>query len=341
MKKTIKINFKDFFEGFDPERNYFTDTLREMYEVEISDNPDYMFYSVYPEVSDGGGVKNLSGKGDMVRKISPKLYVLLRKLYVKSTQKERVINHPKGDFVKILYATEGVVPDMSQCDYAFSSHPEGLVTYPNYFRIPMHLICDYPYHKKTRLPYAYEAEIDLEKVKAEKTKFCNFLYSQDINERNNFFKRLSKYKHIDSPGRCMNNMPPVSNDDPRASRVSKDWVDTKLEFLKPYKFTIAFENETKDGWTTEKLTHPMLVNSIPIYIGNERVGRDFNTERFINFSDFKGMKEFIEYIIRVDTNDELYRKYLEQPIFNTQKQHYFASHKRVADKLKEIIESKK
>jgi hypothetical protein len=336
MKRTIKINFKDFWEGFNPKKNYFTDTLKENYNVVISNNPDYMFYSVHPIV---GKRRDISSKGDFIRDISPKLYILTKKVYIKLFNKKIEVKAPKGDFVKILYATDGIIPNMNECDWAFSSHFEEKINHPNYFRIPMDLIFNYPLHKETRLPY--KRKINFEKIKKQKTKFCNFIYSQDINKRNDFFKKLSKYKYIDAPGRCMNNMIQISNETPRASRVSSDWVKTKLNFIKPYKFTIAFENVIQDGWTTEKLTHPLLVNSIPIYIGNKKVSRDFNTKSFINYHDFKSMAEFINHIIEVDTDDKLYKQYLEKPIFNTKEQHYFAIHKRVADKLKEIIGLKK
>ena len=335
-KKTIKINFKDFYGGFDPEKNYFTDILRKKYNVKISDNPDYSFYSVYPKI--GKKVKDLSKKGDFIRNISPRLYVFIKKMYVKLNSPKIKIIAPKGDFIKIFYASENVKPNMHECDWAFSSHLEEEINHPNYFRIPMHLICDYPLSDKTRLPL--KRNMNFKKKKKEKTKFCNFIYSQDINNRNSFFKKLSKYKKIDAPGRCMNNMPPISNSNPRDSRVSPDWVKTKLDFIKKYKFTIAFENITKDGWTTEKLTHPLLVDSVPIYIGNKKISKDFNTKCFINYNDFNNMKEFIKHIIKVDNDDKLYRQYLEQPIFNNEKQHYFAGHDRMVNKLYEIIESK-
>lgn len=51
-KKTIKINFKYFPEDFNPENNFFINNLKKLYDVEISDNPDYVFYSVYPEIKD-------------------------------------------------------------------------------------------------------------------------------------------------------------------------------------------------------------------------------------------------------------------------------------------------
>ena len=52
------------------------------------------------------------------------------------------------------------------------------------------------------------------------------------------------------------------------------------------------------------------------------------------------MDEFIQHIKDVDNDDELCKKYLEQPIFNNSDQHYFNSHKRIKDKLNEIIETK-
>lgn len=47
MKKKIKIDFVDFFRGFDKENNQFTQILRERYGVEISNTPDYTFFSTF------------------------------------------------------------------------------------------------------------------------------------------------------------------------------------------------------------------------------------------------------------------------------------------------------
>lgn len=47
MKKKIKINFTDFWQGFDPVDNYFYNLLIEEFDVEISDNPDYLFFSLF------------------------------------------------------------------------------------------------------------------------------------------------------------------------------------------------------------------------------------------------------------------------------------------------------
>ncbi|MBO4902896.1 MAG: hypothetical protein J5518_08905 [Lachnospiraceae bacterium] len=42
---TVKINFSDFWDGFDPLDNFITDALREHFLVELSDKPDFVFCS--------------------------------------------------------------------------------------------------------------------------------------------------------------------------------------------------------------------------------------------------------------------------------------------------------
>jgi alpha(1,3/1,4) fucosyltransferase len=48
----IKIDFCDFWPGFDKTNNYFFNLLKEDYEIEISNNPDYLFFSIF-------GISNL------------------------------------------------------------------------------------------------------------------------------------------------------------------------------------------------------------------------------------------------------------------------------------------
>jgi hypothetical protein len=47
MKKKIKIDFSDWWPGFNKTDNYFYNLLKEEFDVEISDKPDYLFFSVF------------------------------------------------------------------------------------------------------------------------------------------------------------------------------------------------------------------------------------------------------------------------------------------------------
>ena len=338
-KKAIKINFKYFWNTFNPQNNCFTNALSKNYNVIISDKPDYMFYSVFPDIKD---VKDLSKKGEFIKKISPKLYIFLRKIYTKLNSKIHPpkLPVPEGNFIKIFCGAEYKKPNMQECDWAFSQYFEEEITNPRHMRMPAYMLSDYML-KNFGSP-DLKKKINFTRIKKEKTKFCNFIYSQDVAERNDFFKKLSQYKKIDSPGKCMNNMPPIgSHTDSKKSRLSVNWVKEKLNFIKPYKFTIAFENYSKPGWVTEKLTQPFFVNSIPIYFGNSEVKRDFNTKSFLNYHDFNDMDKFIKYIIQVDNDDNLYKKYLEQPVYPNKEAYEFSRVDRIIKRLNEIIESKK
>lgn len=46
-KKKIKINFSDFWGGFNKTDNYFYNLLKDEFDVEISNSPDYLFFSVF------------------------------------------------------------------------------------------------------------------------------------------------------------------------------------------------------------------------------------------------------------------------------------------------------
>jgi alpha(1,3/1,4) fucosyltransferase len=177
---------------------------------------------------------------------------------------------PAGRYVKVFIGCENVRPIMSECDFAFGVlHPE-YVNHPRYMRLARwgddsHLI---------------RRDKDWAAVLAGKTRFCAFLYSQRCAYREAFFHALSRYKPIDAPGRAMNNMPGI---DPVPGRI--DW-QAKIEFLRAYKFVIAFENSSAPGYNTEKLSHAIEADCVPIYWGDPEIGRSFNVRRFINAHDF-------------------------------------------------------
>ena len=69
-------------------------------------------------------------------------------------------------------------------------------------------------------------------------------------------------------------------------------VADKQAFLRDYKFTIAFENESHPGYTTEKIVEPMLADSIPIYWGDPLVGTDFEVESWLEHLAQKFVRQF-------------------------------------------------
>lgn len=83
--------------------------------------------------------------------------------------------------------------------------------------------------------------------------------------------------------------------------------------MKRYKFTIAFENSSSNGYTTEKLIHPLRSFSIPIYWGNSLVTKDFNPKAFINCNDYDNdFDAIIERVKELDNNPDKYLAMLRE-----------------------------
>jgi alpha(1,3/1,4) fucosyltransferase len=125
-------------------------------------------------------------------------------------------------------------------------------------------------------------------------------------------------------------------------RFAEDWMYTKLEFQSHCKFTIAFENSSSPGYTTEKLLHAYITGTVPIYWGNPEVTRDFNPASFINCHDFNNFEEVVERVKEVDQNDKLYDEILQEPAFREnaippqlQKEKLVAFLKNIFEKSKE------
>lgn len=206
--------------------------------------------------------------------------------------------------VKILFSGENVIPDFNKVDYA--------ATFSNIDFGGRHCKYDFGFSK-----YLYKA---LENRNNEtlnrnltKRKFCNFIYRDSdqsfggVVAREKFFKLLSEYKHVDSPGYVFNNMKDAI--EPRGG----NWQEGKLQFIKDYKFTIAFENTVSDGYTTEKLPDPLSTLSLPIYYGNPRVGLEYNKKAFIHVNDYDSLEDAVKKVIELDNDDDAYMKMLSEP----------------------------
>ena len=255
MKKKLKINFTDFYPGFNKTNNYFFNILNDEYLVTIDEFPDYLIYSCF-----GYDFLNY-------------------------------------DCIKIFYSGENIFPDFNLCDYAIGfAHLNSADRYtrlPNFITFGTQAIYDCI---KNREPLP-------------KSKFCNFIYSNSNADpiRDEFYNLLSKYKHIDSGGKHLNNI--------HIPSTEKGWANDKIPFMKDYKFSIAFENSSLPGYTTEKIIHAFMAGTIPIYWGNPKVSNDFNSNAFVNCHSFKNFREVVDKVIQIDQNDELYNEIVNQPIF--------------------------
>lgn len=205
--------------------------------------------------------------------------------------------------IKILFTGENLLPDFNLCDYALGFH---YIDFGDrYLRFPLYVYYQWFYKHNLNISNYNYSSLKNDRDELCNRKFCNFIYSNNVNAdptRDNFFYALSKYKKVDSGGRHLNNMGhPVLN---------------KMDFIRKYKFTIAFENSSVPGYTTEKLLEPILMKSMPIYYGNALVHLDFNVDSFIQVKDTNDFDRAIDEIVFLDTNDDIYLERLKMSNFN-------------------------
>jgi alpha(1,3/1,4) fucosyltransferase len=236
--------------------------------------------------------------------------------------------HRHFNCVKIYYTHEPILPNFNECDFALTSF---YMDDPRHLRLPWYAAL---YDSPEPLIQGKDFPTP-QQILAEKTKFCSYMVSNHSRRRNRnrleIFEKLSKYKRVDSGGRFMNNI---------GGPIGGAFAG-KIEFMRHYKFHIAFENACLPGYTTEKLPQAMMARTLPIYWGNRLVARDFNPQSFVDASDFPNLDALVEHIIRLDQDDALYTKILSQPYFHGNQPTEWFDRRRLLDRFEEIFDSAK
>lgn len=248
----IKVNFVDFWGSFNPNDNFILDALKKNFEVEISNNPDFLFCASF-------------GKSFL-----------------------------KYDCVRIHYEGENLSPDFNLYDYALGFP---YITFDDrYLRLPHYVLypeaCELALKKHTLSDEEYKNH----------NRFCNYVISNALSapDRSEMIAVLNTYKTVDSGGKYKNNVGGP--------------VPDKIEFEKNYKFTMAFENSSSNGYTTEKIMEAFAGATIPVYWGSPDIAEEFNPKSFINCHDFDSFEEVLEKIKEIDNNDELFMSMVKEPV---------------------------
>jgi len=268
--QNLKIWFTDFwgFEQFvfNPKDNYFYDLMSQEFNVVLDPNPDILFFSCF-------GNDNLNFKN-------------CKKVYFCGENQGNNFKHP-----------ESVICDMSFSH--FGQHIDDKPSKHIYFPLWVLFVDWYNKTQPRPLPSNPTHHIDpyflsRKQDVYKKTKFCAFINNNPIQDRLDIFHILSQYKKVDSYGKLHNNM----GFNLRGSE------EDKINLLKDYKFTIAFENSFHDGYNTEKIIQPLSVGCIPLYKGGEKWKKYFNSNLVFNFNDRNNWENLVKWVIQLDNNEE-------------------------------------
>lgn len=207
--------------------------------------------------------------------------------------------------IVIFFTREAVSPDFNLCDYAIGFDSD-LAKGDRFVQLPtvFNLYRAFTTKKVNEIQSMEAAQKEL----AGKLGFCNFLYSNHMAHpnRDNLFKILSSYKHVDSLGRHMNN---TKQRGTGYKGHEKDCVAIKS----PYKFSIASENAGFAGYTSEKILTSLVSHTVPIYWGDPDIEEIINPDCFINCNKLGNLSDVIEIVKEIDSNKDLWCKMISSP----------------------------
>ena len=216
------------------------------------------------------------------------------------------------DCVRILIMGENQRPDFNLFDYAAGF--DQMTFADRYLYYPLYAQMEY----RNSMQAALEKHMYSDDYYLNRHKFCNMVVSNVCSaseKRIDFFHKLCNYKLVDSGGKSFNNLPggqPVAD---------------KVDFQKSYKFSLAFENSSYPGYTTEKIIQAWEAGTIPIYWGDPTIAEQFNEKAFVNCHRYESWEQVIDEIKKIDEDQTLYMKMQREPIYKE------------GSRLKELLES--
>jgi len=279
----LKIDFVDFWPNFRKNDNYFYHLLKTKYTIEINDtDPDLIFCSCY------------------------------------SNHKNRYSNHRCK---KIFYTGEnrgllchnGEAWHKTQFNYDLTftfDETTGqnvylplFVMFLNWFNVD---------HDDNRdISYLHNIQDlldpikDIDSVLKHKSKFCSFIVGNNTASlRIQFCQEMQKRSHVDCPGTVLNNTTPIGGRGDQRHKV---------DYLKNYRFNIAFENSAHPGYITEKILHALAARCVPIYWGGSKVTQYFMPNSFIHVKSNE-FASIINHVLSINTDQ--YTEMIRYPVMN-------------------------
>jgi hypothetical protein len=273
----MKIYFADFWGEFPQTDNYFYNLLRTRYDVEID--------SVDPDI-------------------------VFFSVFGEEHKKYK--NHRSK---KVFFTGENRRPPTDECDLSFSFDATSgknvylplWVLFLNWFNVPFSHDRDISYlHDIGDLT---SPVVDIDSLLKQKTNFCSFIVKNPNSSlRVEFCKHMQTRARVDCPGDVLNNCSKIGG---RGDQRQK------IDFLKSYRFNIAFENSFHPGYVTEKIIQPMFARCVPIYWGGTEALKYFNKNSFIWCGDCENMDQAIDHVLKIENDKDLYIEMIRNPVLNS------------------------
>jgi hypothetical protein len=153
--------------------------------------------------------------------------------------------------------------------------------------------------------------------------FCSITQASHNDLREKVFNKLCEYKTVNSSGPWKQNLfgDDTLNRHQWINHIYSGRMDglgyrEKISFFEKHKFNISIHFTDTPYILQEKIFHAYFSGAIPIFYGNEHILEErFNPKSFINLHEYDNLDDFLNLIKKIDTDVDLYRSYIEEPIY--------------------------
>ena len=247
--------------------------------------------------------------------------------YLKTEIKNYDITNPNIKFLFVSGEATHFNDHLTRGENHFSMGYENL-DHNRYLRVPSYVFDAWTLFDEARLydtPFHWLTEKrNYDEIIKKQKGFCSIVQSSDVAFRGLVFDKLSEYKQVTSSGPWRGNCEPED-----ALNKMQWWAPEyrgktdgltyreKIDFFRKFKFNMAMHLLNIDNIVQEKLLHSYVSGAVPIFYGNRFIEDEgFNPNSFINLHKYENnLDEFLELVKRIDTDADLHRKYIEEPIF--------------------------
>jgi hypothetical protein len=177
--------------------------------------------------------------------------------------------------------------------------------------------------------------------------FCSITQASHNDFREKVFDKLCEYKQVNSSGPWKQNL--FGND----TLNRHQWINhiysgrmdglgyrEKIGFFEKNKFNISIHFTDTPYILQEKIFHAYFSGAIPIFYGNKFILEEgFNPKSFINLHEYDNLDDFLDLVKRIDSDTELYRSYIEEPMYVNNTLPEYMSFDYTLNFLEKVIES--
>jgi hypothetical protein len=287
-KPPISVSFQNFHLGFNPTRNFYTRTLAKRFRVNVEET--------------GKDIQFTSVFG-----------------------RRRLPPVPGHRPLRVWYSGEARDPAMQVFDLHIGFQPPAILGAKRWIRFPLWILYIDWFHTNR------ERTIDRllqPRRPTPRSRFCNFIFSNDMSLRAEFFLRLNERREVDSLGSILNNR----------GRRARGQLG-KIAAIRDSLFTIAFENQISPGYVTEKILHPLMAGSIPIYWGAREALTDFNPAAFIYAPDFPDLETLVDHVLALADDKDRLEAMATAPVFRNNEVRYEHTPDSLLARLEEAMAS--